>query len=155
MVDMSTISLYIAHMKNKRRLIYQINQARHAMMKSLDTDCHAELGISATQLSCLMVLKENPNCLMKDLAHILMLDKSAITGMAKRMIASDLIEKVPCHLDSRASRLNLTPSGKVILAKGVQHLMGVNQQMEQGFSEAELETVSRFLTHLTTTFSNG
>jgi hypothetical protein len=43
-------------MKQKRRLIYQLNTARHTMMKSMDADCKGALDVSVVQLSALMVV---------------------------------------------------------------------------------------------------
>ena len=140
-------------MKQKRRLIYQVNTARHCMMKFLDTGSREQLGVSVTQLTALMVLKEKNGCLMKELADTLMLDKSAVTGLAKRMEANHLLEKTQCDTDSRATRLVITEKGLAILANGVALMQQVNEQMTAGFSEDELDTVSRFLQHLTTVFT--
>ncbi len=82
-------------MTEKRRLIYQINLARHSMMKYLDAGSRQKLGVTATQLTALMSLRQSNGMLMKDLADMLMLDKSAVTGLAKRMLANDLIVKEP------------------------------------------------------------
>lgn len=140
-------------MTQKRRLIYQINTARHAMMKSLDAGCQAALDISVVQLSALMVLHERNGCLMKELATALMLDKSAVTGLAKRMQAKELITKVPCESDSRASRMVMTEQGRQKLKQGMPLLQSVNAALTEGFSEEELQTVSRFLGHVTQVFS--
>lgn len=141
-------------MTKKRRLIYQINLARHAMMKYLDSGCRQQLGIPATQITALMTLKENDGLLMKELAQVLMLDKSAVTGLANRMEANELIVKVPSETDSRATLLKTTPKGINILEQSVILLKGVNSKMTDGFTEEELETVSRFMNHITLTFSD-
>lgn len=140
-------------MTNKRRLVYEINTARHCMMKFLDAKSKNELGISVVQLTALMVLHEKKGCLMKDLAQALMLDKSAVTGLAKRMQGNDLIAKETCSEDSRVTRLEMTDKGRSLLSKGVSYLQEFNQLMTDGFSEEELDTVSRFLGHLTQVFS--
>ncbi len=140
-------------MTKNRRFIYQINQARHAMMKAMDAGCREQLGISATQLTVLMVLRERNDCLMKELAAALMLDSSAITGLARRMQENDLIRKTPCSEDSRASRLSLTDKGSRLLKQGLPLLREVSAAMDHGFSEDELDTVARYLTHVTSMFS--
>ena len=137
----------------KRRLIYELNMARHTLVKAMDARCRHDLGVSFVQLSALMVLKEQSNCLMKELAHTLMLDNSAITGLVKRMLASGLIHKNACQEDARASRLMMSSKGAEVLSKGMQLLHEGNQLMHNGFSEAELDTVSRYLKHLTMVFS--
>jgi DNA-binding MarR family transcriptional regulator len=150
---MSTIFSYYRFMKQKRRLIYQLNTARHTMMKSMDAGCKEALDVSVVQLSALIVVNENNGSLMKDLASSLMLDKSAVTGLAKRMQERGLIKKVACIEDSRASRLMITKQGKNSLYQGLSLLKGINSEMQAGFTEQELDTVSRFLSHITTMFS--
>ncbi len=140
-------------MSKKRRLIYQLNVARHAMMKHMDAVCRQDLGISMVQLSALMVIGEQQKCQMKDLASILMLDKSAITGLAKRMINNDLIIKQSSQTDARVMHINMTTKGHQLLAQGIGLLKEANVKMTGDFSEQELSTVSRYLSHLTTIFS--
>lgn len=135
-----------------RRLIYQLNLAQHSVMKAMDNECRRVLGISSVQVSALLVLQEQPNCLMRELADTLLLDKSAVTGLVKRMSANNLVEKLPCSSDSRASRLLITDEGNAKLAVGVKLLKEAMEQLEQGFSEAELDVVSRFLTTVTETY---
>ena len=142
-------------MSQKRRLIYQLNMARHAMIKAMSAQCQSEIGVSFVQLSALMVLTEQDNCLMKDMANILKLDKSAVTGLVKRMEDKSLIQRTPCERDSRASRLSITAKGKQVLKKGKRLLQQGNKIMNDGFSEDELDTVSRYLQHLTNLFSEG
>ena len=138
----------------RRRLVYQINVARHCLMKFLDAGCRERLGISVTQLSALMVLRERNGCLMKDLAEALMLDKSAVTGLARRMEAADLIARKAAEHDARATTLVMTERGETILRQGLGDLGEVNAMMTEGFSEAELDTVCRFLDHLTCAFGD-
>ena len=140
-------------MSVNRRLIYQLNLARHTMMKAMNARCRAELGVSVSQLGALMVLDEQPGCVMKDLATILMLDKSAVTGLAGRMADGGLIEKTTCRDDSRVTRLRMTNRGHAVLKDGMRLLHEANRLMTQGFSERELGTVSRYLDHLTAVFS--
>lgn len=82
-----------------------------------------------------------------------MLDKSAVTGLAKRMQANDLIVKEPDENDSRAYLLKISEKGNDVLEQGLKLLKDVNKQITQGFSEEELATVSRFLNHISTEFS--
>jgi len=137
----------------KRRLIYVLNTARHAMVKAMDARCKTDLGVSFVQLSALMVLKEQPNCLMKDLANTLMLDNSAVTGLVKRMLSGGLITKSVCTKDARASRLNMTTQGATTLNGGLKLLQEANHHVHGDFSEQELDIVSRYLQHLTTVFT--
>lgn len=137
---------------SRRRLIYQLNLARHSLMKYLDAGCREQLGVSVVQLTALMVIGELKSCQMKDLAAQLLLDKSAVTGMAKRLLKQNLIIKSASLRDGRASLLSLSAEGTQILQHGLALLSQANQMIHADFSEQELDTVSRFLNHLTNTF---
>jgi hypothetical protein len=47
----------------------------------------------------------------------------------------------------------ITKQGKNSLYQGLSLLKGINSEMQAGFTEQELDTVSRFLSHITTMFS--
>ncbi len=140
-------------MSKDRRLIYQINQAKHIMMKSMDQDIRSRLGISVVQFTTLLALKKSNDCQMKDLARMLMLDKSAITGLVQRMIKENLVEKTVCKTDSRASQIRLTSKGRQMIDRGKPLIKQANALICEGFNEEELDTVSRFLNHITDIFS--
>lgn len=140
-------------MNKKRRLIHKINIARHAMMKSMDAECLNTLGVSVVQLTALMVLKQKKQCQMKDLALALQLDKSAVTGLVKRLQSNGLANRVVSHQDARVFLLCLTEKGKEKLTAGLPLLAHVNSKMNDGFTELELDIVSRYLTHVSKTFT--
>lgn len=121
-------------------------------MKFLDAGCREQLGVSVVQLTALMVVGELKSCQMKDLASQLLLDKSAVTGMAKRLLKQDLIIRTASQQDGRASLLSLSDKGQHVLQQGLTLLAAANQMIHADFSETELDTVSRFLDHLTKTF---
>ena len=141
-------------MPKDKRLIYHLNLARHAMMKHLDIGAKNALGISATQLTALMTLKKHNGVLMKDLATILMLDKSAVTGLARRMQANGLIIRETHQSDARASLLTITDKGEQILSEAVGLLKAFNLELTKDFSEQELDVVLRFLNHVTSLSTN-
>jgi DNA-binding MarR family transcriptional regulator len=140
-------------MNKKRRLIYELNMARHCMMKSLDAGSIKQLGLTVAQLSALLIIEARDGRRMKELAETLMLDKSAVTGLAKRIESKGLITKAPCKEDSRATRLVITEQGKQVVKTGKQLMKTVNEEIAEGFSEDELDTVLRFLKHLVEKFS--
>lgn len=133
---------------NDRRLILLLNQARHAQMQHLDSECRQLMGISAVQLTALFYLKRHPNCLMKDLAAGLLLDTSAISGLIKRMEKLQLVERATDNTDRRAHRLSVTAFGAQCIERGVPLLKQHNQTIENNFSEQELAVVHRYLNHL-------
>ena len=71
------------------------------------------------------------------------------------MIAAKLIQRRPDPEDGRAWRLRLTPAGRAALAETKAGLLEINARLTDGFSEAELDVVSRWLTSFQTRFPKG
>lgn len=87
---------------------------------------------------------------MKELASILMLDKSAVTGLTKRMQSNGLISRKKHDSDARASLLTITEKGENLVSEGVGLLKAFKDKLTEGFSEREIDVISRFLTHAAT-----
>lgn len=131
----------------KPRLFHLIAQARQNLFRSADKVFLDALGVSGTQVVALFAIEREPGCLLKDLASQLQLKNSAITSLVVRMEENGLIVKQPCSIDGRASRLNVSGKGKAVLAKAYPLLNAINVQLKNGFSEAEIGIVARFLNH--------
>jgi len=105
------------------------------------------LGVSGTQVVALFAIERQPGCLLKELAALLQLKNSAITGLVGRMEENGLIVKGACSIDGRASRLYLSGKGEAALAKAYPLLNAINMQLKDGFSAEEIGIVTRFLNH--------
>ena len=70
------------------------------------------------------------------------------------MTAASLIKRRPVH-DGRASRLWLTPAGRAAMAQSKAGLTEVNVRLTEGFTEAEINVVARWLTTMQTRFPRG
>ena len=68
-----------------KRFFYLLNKARHRVYKHADQRSEEALGISVTQVGALLLVAGDEGCLLKDLAHSLHLNSSALTGLAGRM----------------------------------------------------------------------
>lgn len=132
------------------RLFHLLAQARHNLFRSADKVFLAEIGVSGSQVSALFAIANRPGCLMKELASLLLLQNSAITGLISRMEESGLIVREPCSTDGRASRLYLSARGKTVVRKAYPLLDAMNVQLKDGFSAAEIDVVARFLNHAIT-----
>jgi len=135
-----------------KRLFYLLNSARQRVYKYADQKAEESLGISVTQLGALMLIATNEGCLLKDLAHSLNLNNSALTGMAARMEHNGLIERRPCELDGRASRLYLTLLGRSKINSAKPLISQLNAAMTEGFNEQEVQVILRFLNRLLNEF---
>lgn len=128
-----------------RRIFFLINRSRHALLKWADALLMETLSVTTAQLVALFLLEKEDGCLLKELSRGLGLNNSAITGLVTRMEKSGLIEKRSCDLDGRACRVFITPQGSETAAAAVPLIDHFNDVAAEGFTEAEMETVCRFL----------
>ncbi len=135
-----------------KRLFYLLNSARQRVYKYADQKAEESLGISVTQLGALMLIATNEGCLLKDLAHSLNLNNSALTGLAARMEHNGLIERRACEQDGRASRLYLTLLGRSKINSARPLISQLNAAMTEGFNEQEVQVILRFLNRLLNEF---
>jgi DNA-binding MarR family transcriptional regulator len=138
---------------SRHRFFYLLNLARHRVHKRTDRICLERLGVSGAQLGALFVVAERPGLRQRELAATLGYNESAITSLTSRMIAAELLERRPDRDDARASLLSATSRGKRIVARARPLLAELNARLTEGFSEQELDTVARFLTHAIAQFS--
>jgi MarR family transcriptional regulator, organic hydroperoxide resistance regulator len=137
----------------RRRLFLEMNQAQHAAMKWLDRACLETAGATAAQITALFHLRQQDGCLLKELNELLMLDKSAITGMVNRLSKLGLVRRAPCASDARAVRVFITPKGRRCAEKALPILAEANQRLTGGFSDAEVTIVHQFLSAVPQRFS--
>ncbi len=140
-------------MREDRRFIFLIGQARHRLMTRLDQALIETAGITAAQSGALYYLKEHDGCLFTELSSALGLDKSAITGLVDRLESKGLVERRPSPDDRRAIGIFLTAAGKDTALKCLKVTREFNNRITRGLSEEEMETFSRALRNVISTFS--
>ena len=91
------------------RLLWSIEHGLQKMSKRMET----ELGITGPQRLVLRVVGRFPDVSPGELAHIVRLHPSTITGILQRLVARGLLERARDPEDSRRSRLRLHPRALV------------------------------------------
>ena len=76
----------------------------------------ADHELSMVQTRLLGVLRDRQPT-MNELAKLLALDKSSITGLIDRAERRGLVERVPSTTDRRAVRVNLTVAGRAVVRR--------------------------------------
>ena len=71
------------------------------------------------------------------------------------MTAANLIRRRADPDDGRAWRLWLTPTGRAALAQSKAGLAEINSRLTDGFTEAEIDVIARWLTSLQSKFPKG
>lgn len=141
-------------MKEERRFIFLIGQARHRLMTRLDQALLEMAGITAAQSGALYYLKENDGCLFTELSRALGLDKSAITGLVDRLAGKGLVERRAAPADRRAISIVLTDAGRDAAGRCLKVTKEFNDAITEGLTEKEIETASKFLQKIITRFSS-
>jgi len=71
-----------------------------------------------------------------------------VSGLVQRMEALDWVRRQACTQDARTQRVWLQPAGRAQVPALREALTRINEQLAAGFSEAELQTVVRWLEHV-------
>jgi DNA-binding MarR family transcriptional regulator len=87
------------------RLLWSIEHGLQRMSKRME----GELGITGPQRLVLRVVGRFPGLSAGELAHIVRLHPSTITGILQRLVARGLLERKRDPSDSRRARLRLKP----------------------------------------------
>lgn len=135
------------------RLIFLVNSAQRRLQQWIGVQqSHAArdgvIAPTAAQSGVLFALAKEDGATMGHLATALDLAPSAVSGLIQRMEAMDWVMRQPCPDDGRTQRVWLLPMGHDQLGPLKEAMTRINRQLSQGFTEAELQTVARWLTHV-------
>ncbi|MEM7155139.1 MAG: MarR family transcriptional regulator [Myxococcota bacterium] len=131
------------------RLFFLLNRARQSLFGRLNRETTARLDVTVSQLSALFALGSGAMP-TGALARRLELDAGATTRAVARLTAKGLVESRPDPSDGRRRVVQLTEAGAKRREQGVHELTRANALLHEGFSEAEIEVVARFLEHVAT-----
>lgn len=137
------------------RLVYLLNTAQRRLQQwlgSLQAEAAQIAGAGTVptpaQGGALFVLAKQDGATMGELALALDLVPSAVSGLVQRMEAFDWVLRRPCPQDARTQRVWLLPAGQAQLAPLRLAMTRINRELTRGFTEAELQTVARWLTQV-------
>src|ERR1700742_2626894 len=137
-----------------RRLIYLLNVAQRRLQRFVAARTSAG-GVTSAQSGLLFVLGKRDGVLMGGAGAALDLGPPGISGLAERMAEAGLIDKRADPDDGRASRLWLTATGRKALARAKASTSDINARLMDGFTDAEIDIVSRWLKSVQTKFPKG
>lgn len=138
-----------------RRLIFLLNAGQRRVQRWIEAKMAAKGGLTAAQSGVLFLLGDQDGVLIGEAADALDLAPSAMTGLIDRMTRAELVERQADPKDGRAMRLHLTDKGRAARAAAKSGLDGINAHLTEGFSEAEIQIVARWLASLQTKFPKG
>jgi DNA-binding MarR family transcriptional regulator len=131
--------------KRSRRLYFLLNRAQQALRRRADRRCIEELGLSTLQAGAIFFVGAHPGCGQRALAAGLGQHETATTGLVGRMEAGGWIERQRSERDARVQELHLSRRGRRMVGRLGPLLSRLNERIEEGFSQHELDVVARFL----------
>lgn len=140
-------------MQNKPRLVFLLNSAQRHLQQWIaqQTEASARAGApgpTPAQSGVLFALARSDGATMGELAQALDLVPSAVSGLIQRMEGQGWVARHPCANDGRTQRVWLSPAGLQLLPWVRQATSRINSRLSDGFTDAELQTVARWLTHV-------
>jgi DNA-binding MarR family transcriptional regulator len=136
------------------RLVFLLNVAQRRLQRWMAARTQHN-GVTAAQSGLLFVLGQRDGASMGEAGAALDLGPPGISGLVDRMTAANLIRRHADPDDGRAWRLWLTPAGRAALAQSKAGLVEINARLTDGFTEAEIAVVARWLTTMQTRFPRG
>jgi DNA-binding MarR family transcriptional regulator len=137
--------------RREHRLVFLLNVAQRRLQRWIAAQTQ-QSGVTATQSGLLFVLDQRDGVLMGEAGAALDLGPPGISGLVDRMTAANLIRRRADPDDGRAWRLWLTPAGRAAMAQSKAGLTEVNARLTDGFTDAEIDVVARWLTSLQSRF---
>jgi DNA-binding MarR family transcriptional regulator len=140
--------------RREHRLVFLLNVAQRRLQRWMAARTQNS-GVTAAQSGLLFILGQRDGVLMGEAGAALDLGPPGISGLVDRMTATNLIKRRADPDDGRAWRLWLTPAGRAAMAQSKAGLVEVNARLTEGFTEAEIDVVARWLTTMQTRFPRG
>lgn len=140
--------------RQDRRLVFLLNVAQRRLQRWVATRTEKS-GVTAAQSGLLFILGRRDGMLMGEAGAALDLGPPGISGLVDRMTMANLIQRRADPNDGRAWRLWLTSAGRAALARSKAGLSDINARLTEGFTDAEIDVVARWLASLQTKFPKG
>jgi DNA-binding MarR family transcriptional regulator len=76
-----------------------------------------EIGLTPSQFDIVATLGNTEGMSSKELSEKTLITKGTLTGVVDRLIAKDLVRRVPCEHDGRSQIVHLTKKGEALFDK--------------------------------------
>jgi DNA-binding MarR family transcriptional regulator len=137
-----------------RRFIFLLNVAQRRVQRCVAAQSPSG-RVSAAQSGLLFVLGRRDGVLMGEAGAALDLGMPGVSGLVERAVEAGLIEKRADPDDGRAWRLWLTAAGRRALVRAKASAAALNARLTEGFTEAEIDIVARWLVSVQDKFPKG
>ena len=128
-----------------------ILRAQAIVAKRLDAELRSETELTLAWYEILLVLSQSDagRMRMTDLAHSLLLSKSAATRLVDRLVAHGLVERSTCSSDKRGTEVELTLQGKeAFITAGRIHLRGIETHFGRHTTDDEKAVIAEAMSRV-------
>lgn len=130
-----------------RRLMFLLSAANRRVQRWIEAEMPG--GLTSAQSGVLFVLgHKGDGAAIGEVAEALNTAPSAMSGLIDRMERAGLVERRADPADGRGQRIHMTPAGREAREAAKAGLAQINAKITEGFSEAEIDTVARWLASL-------
>jgi len=113
----------------------------------------SENGVSIIQTRLLGVLRDRTPS-MNELAKLLELDKSSVTGLVDRAEERGLVTRIPSTADRRSVQVTLTGEGRSLAAAATGAFDADVEGLLDGLSPAQRRTLTRLLSRVVSDYAS-
>jgi len=131
----------------KRSVGRLISRTRIALLEHVSERLKA-LDLSAAQWSVVVTLAEGTATSPVEVARLLDYDPGALTRLVDRLEKKDIVRRSNNSLDRRKVMLELTDHGRALFPEILPLIVGVYNELLEGFTKAEVEQLEEFLTRM-------
>lgn len=129
-----------------RRLMFLLSAANRRVQRWIESEMAG--GLTSAQSGVLFVLGRGDGAAIGEVAEALDTAPSAMSGLIDRMERAGLVERRADPADGRGQRIHMTGKGREAREAAKAGLAQINAKITEGFSEAEIDVVARWLASL-------
>jgi DNA-binding MarR family transcriptional regulator len=133
------------------RVMWSVDHGLHKASKRMA----AAIGLTGPQRLAIRIIGRSPGMAAGELASLMHLDPSTVTGILRRLEQSRMIVRQVDPADARRARLTLTAKGRVIDRRSAGTIEAAVRRALAALSADEVDAASRVLTALADQLLNG
>lgn len=136
------------HVKHTKDIIYSIRRLMQAG-ELYTKELNKVYNVSSAQLNCLLVLYDSGPLSPSQIARLILVNSSTVTGIIDRLEAKGLVKRLRISRDRRVITVELTKNGKVLAENAPPP---IQQKIIDGLnklSKDEIDAMSATLSKLT------
>jgi DNA-binding MarR family transcriptional regulator len=142
--------------KQRLRLWLRLLRTTRAMEAELREHLRVQFAITLPQFDVMAALaRKSEGMSMTELSHMLIVSNGNVTGIIDRLVADELVARLPAPHDRRALVVRLTAKGQTLFANCARAHQEWVDQLLSDFNAVEAESIIRHLDGLPDRIRNG